>query len=113
MTNKEIKSCVGTIEMLRRLAYNIHGVMDVIDADNCEKIIKALEQEQDKPMVEIDLYSVIKQKYIEREVLDKIRAEIEEQVLESLSDGGDDWFTAEKVNECLDIIDKYKAESEG
>lgn len=73
---------------------------------------KALEQEQDKPMVEIDLYSVIKQKYIEREVLDEIRAEIEEQVLESLSDGGDDWFTAEKVNECLEIIDKYKAESE-
>ena len=46
------------------------------------------------------------------DVLDKIRAEIEEQVLESLSDGGDDWFAAEKVNECLDIIDKYKAESE-
>ena len=46
-------------------------------------------------------------------ILDKIRAEIEEQVLESLSDGGDDWFTAEKVNECLEIIDKYKAESEG
>lgn len=45
-------------------------------------------------------------------VIDKIRAEIEEQVLESLSDGGDDWFTAEKVNECLEIIDKYKAESE-
>ena len=66
------------------------------------------ELEQDKPMFEIDLYSVIKQSYIEREVLDKIRAEIEEQVLESLSDGGDDWFTAEKVNECLDIIDKYK-----
>lgn len=37
--------------------------------------IKALEQEP-KPMVEIDLYSVIKQKYIKREVLDKIRAEI-------------------------------------
>ena len=70
------------------------------------------DQEPFKPMIEIDLYSVIKQKYIEREVLDEIRAEIEEQVLESLSDGGDDWFTAEKVNECLDIIDKYKAESE-
>ena len=77
--------------------------------------IEALEQEPpiNKPMVEIDLYSAIKQKYIEREVLDEIRAEIEEQVLESLSDGGDDWFTAEKVNECLEIIDKYKAESEG
>jgi len=45
------------------------------------------------------------------DVLDKIKAEIEEQVLESLSDGGDDWFAAEKVNECLEIIDKYKAES--
>ena len=43
----------------------------------------------------------------------KARAEIEEQVLESLSDGGDDWFAAEKVNECLDIIDKYRTESEG
>ena len=45
MTSKEAKSCIKTIEMLRRLAYNIHGVMDVIDAENCEKIIKALEQE--------------------------------------------------------------------
>lgn len=78
-------------------------------------IIRALPSvtpQEPKPMVEIDLDYVIKQKYIDREVLDKIRAEIEEQVLESLSDGGDDWFTAEKVNECLDIIDKYKAESE-
>ncbi len=46
------------------------------------------------------------------EVLDKIKAEIEEQVLESLSDGGDDWFAAEKVNECLEIIDKYRESEE-
>ena len=51
MTSKEAKSCIKTIEMLRRLAYNIHGVMDVIDADNCEKIIKALEQEQDGDLI--------------------------------------------------------------
>ena len=37
------------------------------------ELINELEQE---PMVKIDLYSVIKQKYIEREVLDKISAEI-------------------------------------
>ena len=43
MTEQETKSCVGTIEMLRRLAYNVHGVMDVIDADNCDKIIQCLE----------------------------------------------------------------------
>lgn len=45
MTREEAKSCIGTIEMLQRLAFNIHGVIDVIDADNCKKIIKALEQE--------------------------------------------------------------------
>lgn len=41
------------------------------------------------------------------EVFDEIRNEIDGQVLESLSDGGDDWFTAEKVSECLEIIDNY------
>lgn len=44
--------------------------------------------------------------------LDEIKTEIEEQVLESLSDGGDDWFTSEKIYECLEIINKCKAESE-
>lgn len=44
--------------------------------------------------------------------LDEVKAEIEERVFESLSDGGDDWFAAEKVNECLEIIDECKAESE-
>ena len=64
--------------------------------------IKALEQEPFKPMVEIDLDYVIKQKYIEREVLDKIRAEIDN----ALSDG----MIHKKT--VLGIIDKYKAESE-
>ena len=71
--------------------------------------IKALEQEpfMNKPCVAHQVCHEDKVK-----VLDKIRAEIEEQVLESLSDGGDDWFTAEKVNECLEIINKYRTESE-
>ena len=43
MTDKERKSCIHTIELLRRLAFNVHGVMDVIDAENCDKIIKMLE----------------------------------------------------------------------
>ena len=111
MTNKEIKSCVGTIEMLRRLAYNIHGVMDVIDADNCEKIIKALEQEPSKPMVEIDLYSVIKQKYIEREVLDEIRAEIEQNAY-PIVHGVNNHELGMTLYGILQIIGKYKAESE-
>ena len=45
MTREEAQSCIKTIELLRRLAYNIHGVMDVIDAKNCEKIIEALSRE--------------------------------------------------------------------
>ena len=72
--------------------------------------VEALKQTAAEPMVEIDLYSLVNQTYIKREVLDKMIAEIEEQVLESLSDGGDDWFAAEKVNECLDIINKYRTE---
>ena len=65
------------------------------------------ELEQDEPMVEIDLYSVIKQKYIEREVLDKIRAEIDTIYKEDMEcDGCSD------MGMVLEIIDKYKAESE-
>ena len=63
-----------------------------------------------KPMVEIDLYSVIKQKYIEREVLDKIRAEIDE-VNEKLD--GYDPHSLDSFAERIDfILDKYKKEGE-
>lgn len=58
-------------------------------------------EEESAPMVKIDLYSVIKQKYIERDVLDKIRSEIKTM-------GGD----IETISDVLDIIDKYKAERE-
>ena len=62
-------------------------------------------------MVEIDLYSVIKQKYIEREVLDKIRAEIMR-----LDDINPDYPMDRTIhisrNEVLQIIDKYRIESE-
>lgn len=85
------------------------------DADNthsCNEyklLMDLLEQEQFKPMVEIDLDYVIKQKYIEREVLNKIRAEIE-----------NDWQLKKYpsspfscgLRRAIEIIDKYKAESE-
>lgn len=75
------------------------------------ELLNELEQEQDKPMVEIDLYSVIKQKYIEREVLDEIRAEIMR-----LDDINPDYPMDRTIhisrNEVLQIIDKYRIESE-
>ena len=70
---------------------------------------KPIEQEPFKPMVEIDLYSVIKQKYIEREVLDKIRAEIE-QITDTMGVSYNQYVSKIDV---LHILDKYKAESEG
>lgn len=73
---------------------------------------KALEQDQDKPMVEINLYSVIKQKYIEREVLDKIRAEIEQLRLHKAQLLTNDNKVCIDSQEVLNILDKYKAESE-
>lgn len=62
------------------------------------------EQASFNPMVEIDLDYVIKQKYIEREVLDKIRAEIEHY-----AELGDVGFTKNLIpkDTVLQIIDKY------
>lgn len=70
---------------------------------------KPLEQEPFKPMVEIDLYSVIKQKYIEREVLDKIRAEIKHFMYDVNPSSSESDYAC---NYILQIIDKYKAEKE-
>lgn len=68
------------------------------------ELINELEQE---PMVKIDLYSVIKQKYIEREVLDKISAEIM-----GLDDINPDYPMDRTIHisrtEVLQIIDKYR-----
>ena len=88
---------------------------------------KALEQEQDKPMVEIDLYSVIKQKYIERDVIDKIIADIidekdfayvdfvryKEEVLGDESDELPDDDFRYGMERAIEIIYKHKTESEG
>lgn len=81
------------------------------------KVAELLDElEQDKPTVEIDLYSVIKQKYIEREVLDKIRAEIwdlqygDEEKSMTDEDRADAYNNA--IRQVIEIIDEYKAESE-
>lgn len=71
------------------------------------------DKEPFKPMVEIDLYSVIKQKYIEREVLDKIRAEIVKKHLSVIEKNDFESGRTYGYEEVLEIIDKYKAESEG
>jgi hypothetical protein len=42
MTRAERASCIITIELLRKLALNVHGVIDVIDNQNCDKIIEML-----------------------------------------------------------------------
>ena len=89
------------------------------DSKSCaiHSIIEELEQEPFKPMVEIDLYSVIKQSYIEREVLDKIRAEIKalspEPTAYDVVDGNPVKDAVwETLTDVLKIIDKYNAESE-
>lgn len=90
----------------------------IMYAINAIKRGKALKQE---PMVEIDLYSVIKQKYIECEVLDKIRAEILDclKALDEIEKSGLNIYLPNEMSgrrltyqQCLEFIDKYKAESE-
>ena len=78
--------------------------------DDIRALPSVTPQEPFKPMVEIDLYSVIKQKYIEREVLDKIRAEIEQTAKDY--DKFEDYRRVRGLWIALEIIDKYKAETE-
>lgn len=42
MTREEAASCINTIVILKNLCYRVHGLMDVIDAQNCDKIIEML-----------------------------------------------------------------------
>lgn len=48
MTYKERQSCIHTINTLRTLALNIHGVIDVVDDANCNKLIELLDGGIDK-----------------------------------------------------------------
>lgn len=98
-----------TTEMIKQIERDYWAEKaDPIDmAEVFDLAQRALEQEP-KPMVEIDLYSVIKQKYIEREVLDKIRDEIE-QITDTMGVSYNQYVSKIDV---LQIIDKYKAESE-
>ena len=78
MTREELRDYVEEQRSLNNIPYHVYSAL--IDG------IDSLEQEP---------------------ILDKIRAEIEDEVFDSLSDNGDDWFAASKVSECMDIIDKY------
>lgn len=111
-------------EAIKELSYIADEMPSMECADWKKAIsvaIKALEQEPFKPMVEIDLYSVIKQKYIEREVLDKIRAEIidekdfayadferyKEEVLGAEPDELPDDDFRFGMERAIEIIDRY------
>lgn len=102
MTNNE------AIEIIKLALAQIEWDYPMDYAVAFDLAIKALEQEPFKPMVEIDLYSVIKQKYIEREVIDKIRAEIRANSIYVMPQYG----RTIREADVLHIIDKYKAESE-
>lgn len=117
-SDKEQETCedaVSRTEVLNLVRFNAFHVKSQIKA--IENMPSVTPQEQFKPMVEIDLYSVIKQSYIEREVLDKIRADIEAVIQkETVVDksGGEYEHIVSKLDpdDVLQIIDKYKAESE-
>ena len=41
-----VESCINTVEMLRRLALNVHGVIDAVDDENCNDIIELLQDNE-------------------------------------------------------------------
>ena len=58
-----------------------------------------------KPMIEIDLYSVIKQKYIEREVLDKL-----DEIITDALDKSTDQKESQTLRWVLDKISEVVKE---
>lgn len=99
--------------------YDVYNTLDFLPTneeanqiiDSFDRVTSSIKQEPFKPMVEIDLYSVIKQSYIEREVLDKIRSEIEDINLNEVATKYEDRFYGFQ-REVINILDKFKAESE-
>ena len=103
MTNEEAIQWLDAIKK-----YYIHGGDDAYDKKRMkaiEKAIKALEQQPfiNKPCIS---EGVCREDKVQ--VLDKIRAEIERRKKNSGGDPSRDLA----FNVCLQIIDKYKAESE-
>ena len=84
----------------------------VLTEINSRLLRQSPQTEQENPMAGIDLDYVIKQKYIEREVLDKIRAEIEQLRLHKAQFLTNDNKVCIDSQEVLNILDKYKSESE-
>ena len=99
----------GQIELSPSNVASVHEYLKCVNK-RLHDLPSVTPQEPFKPMVEIDLDYVIKQKYIEREVLDKIRAEILEEHENAYAREDDD--TAYGLSMALDILDKYKAETE-
>ena len=47
VTPKDAKSMICTLDMFKRLAFNIHGVIDIVDDRNIEKMREILNQLND------------------------------------------------------------------
>lgn len=75
--------------------------------------VEALKQTAAQPMVEIDLYSLVNQTYIKREVLDKIKAEIvelDDKLCQHFLIEDADHEVHQAYTECIYIVDKYRTE---
>ena len=105
---KLIKADIASIENRVRHAFNQGYDLGYKEG---KESAKPQEQEPFKPMVEIDLDYVIKQKYIEREVLDKIKADLYKLYNDRPSDYNHSQRT-ELFCEVIKILDKYKSERE-
>lgn len=91
------EDAVSRTEVLNLVRFNAFHVKSQIKA--IENMPSVTPQEQFKPMVEIDLYSVIKQSYIEREVLDKI-----DEVIADALDKSTDQKESQTLRWVLDKI---------
>ena len=84
MTREEANSCIKTVKLLRRLALNIHGVIDVVDDDNCNKIISALEQQPCEDAVSRDAVCDYIAEYVNNEYSTQAECEMVDYMIDGI-----------------------------
>jgi predicted transcriptional regulator len=75
-----------------------------------DRLKKALNSLRIDEMYQLEMENA--EEFIAKSVLDKIRAEIEEQKEHRCFDDDDMYIYKTGLNDAIDIIDKYKADSE-
>lgn len=113
MTREEAKSCIYTIKLLRTLALNIHGVIDIVDDENCKKMIKVLEQEFCEDAISrLEVKKIIDQAILEKNFIEDdkgwdVLTKIKDLPPVTSTKHKEKWINTEQLKEIREKLSKW------